>query len=41
MDSEGIDSATEHFTNILNDICACSLRLACTQKKPKKQKIMV
>ena len=39
MDSEGIDSATEHFTNILNDICACSLRLACTQKKPKKHKL--
>ena len=36
-DSEGVNLAIEHFTEIINDICIQSLRLA--RKKKKKTKV--
>ena len=36
--SEGIDLATVKFTNIINDICLRSLRLACKKKEVKDTK---
>jgi len=38
-DSEGIDLATEQFTYLLNDICACSLTVAGPKKKLRKHKL--
>ena len=38
-DSEEIDLATEHFTNILTDTCARSLTVAWPKKKLRKQKL--
>jgi len=38
-DCEGIDLATEQFTNILIDTCARSLKVACPKKKPRKHKL--
>ena len=38
LDSQGIDSATEHFTTIVNDVCLRSLRLAYPKKNLKKHK---
>jgi len=36
---EGVDLATEQFTNILIDTCARSLKVACPKKKPRKHKL--
>ena len=32
-DSEGVNLATEQFTDVISDICAQSLRLARKEKK--------